>query len=113
VAFFLLREGHRRPVKRWSSEDAEMDLTPERGLVLVTWIRSRSLEMPDRGRDEGFDSYGVTVVAPRELRLPQRPDCYFDRLARYEDGVVILGDSCNRESLALTDPEPTLLAPQP
>jgi hypothetical protein len=60
VAFFLLREGHRQPVKRWASDDAEMEMTPERGLVYVAWIRSRRrLETPDRVRVEVFDSYGL------------------------------------------------------
>jgi hypothetical protein len=84
--------------------------TDTRGLVRVVWFRSRDdVEVADRVRVELFDEYGVATEPPRELSLPDRPGCFFDHLGWYADGAAILSDTCSRESLLLTYPEPTRL----
>jgi hypothetical protein len=58
-----------------------------------------------------FDEYGVAAEPARELSLPDRPGCFFTRLAWYENGAAILAGNCS-ETLALTHPEPTRM-PRP
>jgi hypothetical protein len=113
TSYVLLRKGEPSPVKFWSAEGAEMMATDARGIVRVSWFRSRDdVEVADRVRVEIFDEYGVAAEPPRELLLPDRPGCFFDRLFWYENGAAILADSCLLETLALTHPEPTRM-PRP
>lgn len=107
-SYVLLRKGERSLVKSWPAVDAEMLPTDTRGIVRVSWFRSRDdVEVADRVRVELFDEYGAAAEPAGELSLPERPGCFFSRLAWYENGAAILADSCLLETLALTYPEPT------